>query len=271
MEMIKMRKSILIIIALFVSLNIYGQDILPDNPRGFVNDYANMLSSSEVNRLEQKLRNYRDTTSNVFAIATIESLQGNSIEEVATTTFSKWKLWEGQRGERDNGALLLISKGDREFRIEVGYGLEGAIPDVMANRILNDILTPNFREGNIYAGIDRATDAMIQLAAGEFEGFPERHTSNGDGGSFPVEVIIFIIIVIFVLIRRGKGGNHGGGKRTLSGSDVLLWGLLASGPRRRGGSSFGGGGNFGGGGGSFGGFGGGGGFGSGGGGASGGW
>lgn len=266
MEIIKMRKPLLILVALFVSLNVFAQDILPDRPRGMVNDYANMLSSTEVNRLEQKLRNYRDTTTNVIAIATIESLEGNSIEEVATATFSKWKMWEG---DRFNGVLLLISQGDRAFRIEVGYGLEGAIPDVMANRILNDILSPNFQEGNIYGGIDRAIDAMIQLAAGEFEGFPERQ--NSDGGSIPIDVIIFIIIIIIVVISRGRGGKHGGGKRTLSGSDVLLWGLLAGGgPRRGGGSSFGGGGNFGGGGG-FGGFGGGGGFGSGGGGASGGW
>lgn len=263
MEMIKMRKSILILAALFVTLNVLGQDILPERPRGMVNDYANMLSSSEVNRLEQKLRNYRDTTSNVIAVATIESLQGNSIEEVATTTFSKWKMWEG---DRYNGVLLLISKDDRKFRIEVGYGLEGAIPDVMANRILNDILTPNFQQGNIYAGIDRATDAMIQLAAGEFEGFPENQTS--EDGSIPIDVIIFIIIIVVVVISRGRGGKHGGGKRTLSGSNVLLWGLLANGLGRRGGSSFGGGS---GGGGGFGGFSGGGGFGSGGGGASGGW
>lgn len=266
-----MRKLLILIPTFFLSLNIFAQDILPDNPRGFVNDYANMLSSSEVNRLEQKLRNYRDTTSNVFAVATIESLEGNSIEEVANITFSKWALWEGNAGERDNGVLLLISEGDRAFRIEVGYGLEGAITDAMSGRILNNILTPNFQQGNIYAGIDRATDAMIQLAAGEFEGFSERRTSDGEGGAFPVEIIIFIIVIIFVLIRRGRGGNHGGGKRTLSAGEVLFWGsLLGGGPRRGGGSSFGGSGSFGGGG-SFGGFGGGGGFGSGGGGASGGW
>jgi uncharacterized protein len=267
MEIIKMRKSLSILAVLLFSVNLFAQDILPDRPRGMVNDYANMLSSSEVNRLEQKLRNYRDTTTNVIAIATIESLEGNSIEEVATTTFSKWKMWEG---ERYNGVLLLISEGDRKFKIEVGYGLEGAIPDVMANRILNDILTPNFQQGNIYGGIDRATDAMIQLAVGEFEGFPEPR-SNSEGGSFPFEVILFIIVIIFVLIRKGRGGNHGGRKRTLSGSDVLLWGLLTGGGPRRGsgGSSFGGG--FGSGGGGFGGFSGGGGFGSGGGGASGGW
>jgi uncharacterized protein len=268
MEVVQMRKLGLFFIALFISVNVFAQDILPDNPRGFVNDYANMLSSSEVNRLEQKLRNYRDTTSNVFAIATVESLEGNSIEEVATLTFSKWKLWEGQSGERDNGVLLLISEGDRAFKIEVGYGLEGVITDAMSSRILNDVLKPEFRNENFYGGIDRATDIMIELAAGEFEGVSR--SRNNDGGSIPIDVIIFIIIVIIVLISRGRGGKHGGGKRTLSGSDVLLWGLLSSGPRRRGGSSFGGG--FGsGGGGSFGGFGGGGGFGSGGGGASGGW
>lgn len=265
MEVIKMRKSVLLITVFLFSANVFAQDILPDRPRGMVNDYANMLSSSEVNRLEQKLRNYRDTTTNVIAIATIESLEDYSIEEVATTTFSKWKMWEG---DRYNGVLLLISEGDRKFKIEVGYGLEGAIPDVMANRILNDILTPNFQQGNIYGGIDRATDALIQLAAGEFEGLQERRSSDGEG-SIPIDVIIFIIVIIIVLISRGRGGKHGGGKRTLSGSDILLWGLLSSGPRRGGGSSFGGG--FGSGGSGFGGFSGGGGFGSGGGGASGGW
>lgn len=262
-----MRKSLLVLIFALISLSTFGQDILPDRPRGMVNDYADMLSSSEEVRLEQKLRNYRDTTTNVIVVATIESLEGYDIQPVATETFSKWRMWEG---DRQNGVLLLISEGDRQFRIEVGYGLEGAITDAMSSRILNDVLTPNFRNGDFYGGIDRATDVLIDLAAGEFEGFPEREYS-GDG-EFPIEVIIFIIVIILVLIRKGRGGNHGGGKRTLSAGEVLFWGsLLGGGPRRGsgGGSSFGGG--FGSGGGGFGGFSGGGGFGSGGGGASGGW
>lgn len=267
MEIIKMRKLLILIPTLFLSLNIFAQDILPERARGMVNDYANMLSSSEVNRLEQKLRNYRDTTTNVIAIATIESLDGNAIQPLATETFSKWKMWEG---DRYNGVLILISKTDQEIWIEVGYGLEGAIPDVMANRIYENILRPNFRNGDVYGGLDRATDALIALAAGEFEGVPELQ-SNSNDGSFPVEIVIFIIVIIFVLIRKGRGGNHGGGKRTLSAGEVLFWGsLLGGGPRRGGGgSSFGGG--FGSGGGGFGGFSGGGGFGSGGGGAGGGW
>ncbi len=267
MEIIKMRKLFLVITILFISLSALGQDILPERAQGMVNDYANMLSSSEVNRLEQKLRNYRDTTTNVIAIATIESLDGNAIQPLATETFSKWKMWEG---DRYNGVLILISETDQEIWIEVGYGLEGAIPDVMANRVYENILRPNFRNGDVYSGLDRAIDALIALAAGEFEGVPELQ-SNSNDGSFPVEIVIFIIVIIFVLIRKGRGGNHGGGKRTLSAGEVLFWGsLLGGGPRRgSGGSSFGGG--FGSGGGGFGGFSGGGGFGSGGGGAGGGW
>jgi len=265
MGTIKMRKFLLLI-SLFISVNVFGQDILPDTPRGMVNDYADMLTSSEERRLEQKLRNYRDTTTTVIVVATIESLEGYDIQPVATETFSKWRMWEG---DRQNGVLLLISKGDQKFRIEVGYGLEGVITDAMSSRILNDVLTPNFRNGDFFLGIDRATDIMIDLAAGEFEGFPERQSSEGE---FPVGVLIFIVFIILFLIRKGRGGNHGGGKRTLSAGEVLFWGsILGGGPRRGsgGGSSFGGG--FGSGGSGFGGFSGGGGFGSGGGGASGGW
>jgi len=259
-------RKFLLLISLFISVNVFGQDILPDTPRGMVNDYADMLTSSEERRLEQKLRNYRDTTTTVIVVATIESLEGYDIQPVATETFSKWRMWEG---DRQNGVLLLISKGDQKFRIEVGYGLEGVITDAMSSRILNDVLTPNFRNGDFFLGIDRATDIMIDLAAGEFEGFPERQSSEGE---FPVGVLIFIVFIILFLIRKGRGGNHGGGKRTLSAGEVLFWGsILGGGPRRGsgGGSSFGGG--FGSGGSGFGGFSGGGGFGSGGGGASGGW
>jgi len=159
-----MRKLLLLITILFISLSALGQDIRPERAKGMVNYYANMLSSSEVNRLQQKLRNYRDTTTNVIAIATIESLDGIAIQPLATETFSKWKMWEG---DRYNGVLILISETDREMWIEVGYGLEGAIPDVMANRIYENILRPNFRNGDVYGGLDRATDALIARATGE--------------------------------------------------------------------------------------------------------
>jgi len=187
----------------------------------------------------------------------LESLQGYTIDEVAREMHNNWNI---QHEDRGNGVLLLISEEDRAMRIEVGYGLEGAIPDIMANRIINDVLTPSFRAGDFYGGIDQATNILIDLAAGEFEGFPEQRTSSGD--SFPIDVLIIFIIIIFILITRGKGGK-GGRRHSLGSSGIIFYGGGFGG---RGGGSFGGGG-----GGGFGGFGGGGGFSSGGGGASGGW
>ena len=251
-----MRKLLILITFLSLSVSGLAQDFLPDRPSGMVNDYADLLSSSEEQRLESKLRSYRDTTTNAFVIATIESLQGYSIEEVALNLHNKWNI---QYEERGNGVLILISEQDRKMRIEVGYGLEGAIPDIMANRIINDVMTPSFKAGDFYGGLDQATNILIDLAAGEFEGFPENRSSGNDG--IPIDLIILFIILIFFLISKGKGGK-GGRRRSLGSNGIIFFGS---------GFGRGGGGSFGGGGGGFGGFGGGGGFSSGGGGASGGW
>jgi len=268
---IPMRKFIISLLLLITTVPVFGQnlDFLPNQPSGMVNDYANMLTQNEENLLERKLRTYRDTTSNVIAVAIIESFEGNSREEVATELFNSWRMWEG---DRYNGVLILISKSDRELKIEVGYGLEGAIPDAMANRIVQDILVPNLRSGTVYAGLDRATSAIIQLASGEYDGTGIGYDTRGKGRGIPIDVIIIILVIIVFLIS--KGGRPRGGRRTLGAHNVIeaiFWSqLLGGGRHRRGGSGFGGGG-FGGGGGGFGGFGGGGGFGSGGGGAGGSW
>ncbi|MEX0721790.1 MAG: TPM domain-containing protein [Balneolaceae bacterium] len=233
--------------------SLLAQDFLPAQPSGMVNDYADILSASEERQLENKLKSYRDSTTNAFVIATFESLENYPREEIANTLFNNWRMWEG---ERYNGVLILISEQDREMQIEVGYGLEGAIPDIMANRIVNDILVPSFRQNDFYRGLDRATDVLIELAAGEFEGMPERESSGGD---IPIDLIIFFAILLFFLFSRKKGGK-GGRRHSLGSSGIIFYG-----------GGFGGGAFGGGGGGGFGGFSGGGGFGSGGGGAGGGW
>lgn len=250
-----MRKLLCLILFAGISLSVSAQDFLPERPVGMVNDFADMLTSSEEDRLEKKLSNYRDSTTNVIAIATLESLRGYSEEEIATTLFNNWRMWEG---ERYNGVLILVSEQDRRMQIEVGYGLEGAIPDAMANRVYADILVPSFKAGNFYNGLDQATNVLIDLAAGEFEGFPKsQRESSGDG--FPIDVLIIFIIIIFILLTRGKGGK-GGRKHSIGSSGIIFYG-----------GGFGGRGGGGSGGGGFGGFSGGGGFGSGGGGAGGGW
>ena len=265
----QMRKFILTIFFISVSVlaNSQNFDFLPSQPIGMVNDYADMLSTNEEYKLEQKLRSYRDTTSNVIVIAIINSLEGYSREEVATELMNNWQIWEGKRY---NGVLILISKTDRELKIEIGYGLEGAIPDAMANRIVQDILIPNLRNGSVYQGLDNATNALIQLVSGEYEGVGKNYGRNSNtNDDFPVDVLIIIGIIIIYLVS--KGGKPRGGKRTIGADDVIeaiFWSQIFGGSRSRG-SSFGGGGF--GGGSSFGGFSGGGGFGSGGGGAGGSW
>ncbi len=252
--------------------------IYPDKPVGFVNDYVGILDAGQKQRLESKLSTYRDTTSNVIVIATLESLQGSSIEEVATSMFSDWRMWEG---DRRNGVLILIVPSERRIRIEVGYGLEGAIPDILAGRVINNIIQPAFREGRFYDGLDRATSALMQMAAGEYEAVPQ--TSKRPRGNNGGMVLLFIIAIIIYMVMENRGRKFNdddddykgkGKKRRNKHISYGDWGHM---PRRRGGGIILGGGGFGGlggggfGGGGFGGFGGGGGFGSGGGGASGGW
>ena len=231
---------------------------LPQRPVGMVNDFGNLLTNQEEAILEQKLRNYRDTTSNVVAVAVLENLAGMPREEAATYLFNTWRMWEA---ERYNGVLILISVQERELQIEVGYGLEGAIPDVMANRIVQDILIPALQSGQVYQGLDRATSALFQLASGEYDAVEITRSSNK---GFPIDILIILGLIFYFIISKGRGGRGGG--RTIGAMDVLLWSSFLNSPRGRGG--FGGGG-FGGGG--FGGFSGGGGFGSGGGGAGGSW
>jgi len=245
------------LVALFLLPNLLLAQDLPSEPVGHVNDFAKMLTSGERQQLEQKLRNYRDTTTTVISIATLDNLGGISIEEAATTMFNDWRMWEDNK---DNGALILIAEEERKMRIEVGYGLEGAIPDVMAGRIIREILTPNFKQSDYYGGLDRATSAIIQLASGEFQGQLAQEETSDDSNT--ADFIIFLLFLFFVFYSSSRGGGKGRGKRkkrrTLGPGGFIFLG---------GGGGFGGGSS----GGGFGGFSGGGGFGSGGGGASGGW
>jgi uncharacterized protein len=251
--------------------NVHAQKLpsfVPKKPSGYVNDYANLLNKGQQHRLDSKLRNYRDTTSTVLAVATFKSLHGHDIQTLGSTLFSKWKLWQGHK---DNGVLILIANKEHKIKIEVGYGLEGKITDLKSGQIIRNIMTPSFRKGRYYAGLNEATTTMIKLARGEYtENLSKKHhrSSNGGWANFIV-FFIFIAFVLYSTSRRGGGKNgKGGGRRrtTLGPGGFLLLGGLGGFGR---GGGFGGGGL--GGGGGFGGFGGMGGFGSGGGGAVGGW
>lgn len=266
--MISMNKSVLkycfsFLLVLVVWQQGFAQNI-PEkpNPPRLVNDLAGVMTSDQVARLEQKLVAYDDSTSNQVVVVTIRTLNNYPIEEFSTALFRKWGI--GNKNT-NNGILILAAIDDRQIRIETGYGLEGAIPDIVASQIIRNDIGPAFRAENYYEGLDKASTSVILAAAGEYkapEGYADRGRKRPGTGS-SILVIIIIIIILSMINRRGGGGGF------MSRRGYRGWGPPVIFPT--GGGWSGGGGGFGGGGfggGGFGGFGGGS---SGGGGASGSW
>ncbi|MBN2281941.1 MAG: TPM domain-containing protein [Candidatus Marinimicrobia bacterium] len=216
-----------------------------------VTDLHGLLTTHEEYRIEQTLSDFENRTSNQIAVLIIPSLEGESIEEFSITVADQWKLGDK---EKENGALLLISVNDRKVRIEVGYGLEGALTDLIAGSIIRHDIAPAFQSGNYYQGIAKAVNSMMLATQNEYTAPERKQTYRKDFRSTSGSLIFFILIFILPIFARAKrrGGNN-----------ALIWMILGSSMFRSGGGSSG----FGGGGGGF--SGGGGGFG--GGGASGGW
>lgn len=245
---------------LLMPLTVLSQDVPPKpNPPRLVNDFAGVLSVEQVSALERKLVAYDDTTSNQLVVVLVKSLNDYPIEEYSTKLFREWQI--GNK-EHNNGLLILAAIDDHKLRIETGYGLEGAIPDITANQIITNDIVPAFRRENYYEGLNAATNSIIAAAAGEYKA-PENYAGRGNK-KIPFKTILIIIVLIIIFAARsGRGGRGGGGFLSSRGfAPFILGSMLGRG------ISGGGGGGWSGGGGGFGGFGGGS---SGGGGASGSW
>lgn len=261
----------LIVFVLFLGVLTSTAQDFPPAPKKLVTDYTNTLSPEQIQQLEAKLVAFDDTTSTQIAVVLMKSTGEYAIADYAVRLAQKWGIGNQKY---NNGILLLAALGDRSVTIQTGYGLEGAVPDVIAYRIIENEIKPAFRNGQYYLGLQGATDALIAHTKGEYQDPKSNRKegqSNGGGG-----LLLIIIIVVVIIIASSRGGRDGGGRGEILGgrgsSDLFWWALLnemgRSGRGNNGGfgsRGFGGGG-FGGGG--FGGFGGGG---FGGGGASGNW
>lgn len=255
----------------------------PPRPAGPVYDGAEILSPETEAKLDAELRAYNAQTGRAIIVATVPNMAGATIESYATGLFSNWGIGGAQR---DTGLLLLIAPNERRMRIEVGYGLHGYFGGIMAGRVINDVITPRFKEGNFDAGVTDGVAAILAhlakspedaIAIEEAAQAAEAQRSRSDGG-FPFGMLIWLAFLFFffvlpLLAGRGRRrkyrsrGNGPWGSRDLGDTarDIILWevgsaiarGVLSGGDN----DGWGGGGGFGGfGGGS-----------SGGGGASGGW
>lgn len=230
----------------------------PEPPR-LVNDLAGAMTAAQAQDLEDKLVRFDKTTSTQIAIVTIKNLGSYEVEQYAVELANKWGIG---RKAKNNGVLILASIDDHKINISTGYGLEGALPDVVCGRIIRNEMAPAFRQNDFYGGFTKAADAVIAATKGEYTADPEQES---EGKPAVAAIIIIIVVIYLILWLIGRGGGGGGGSY-MSGRGSRGW----VGPFI-GGSMFGSGGGFGGGssgGGGFGGFGGGG---FGGGGASGSW
>jgi len=160
----------------------------PD-PEGFVNDFAGILSLEVEQNLEQKLIQLEKDSAIEIAVVTVGSLEGTTVEDYAVRLFKDWGI--GKKNE-DNGALLLVAVDERDYRLEVGYGLEPLLTDSKAGRIGRNIIKPNFAEGNYDAGTTEAVDALIKVVYGEEVdlGPTTSESDTGDG-----EAVWFLLVI----------------------------------------------------------------------------
>jgi uncharacterized protein len=231
-----MKKMLPFLILLQLLLPLAASALEVPELRGYVNDYAGMISPSTGAQLAEKLKAFEESDSTQIVILTIPSLEGEPIEDVGIKVAESWKI--GQKG-KDNGILLLVSKQERKMRIEVGRGLEGRLTDLTAGRIIDLVITPRFRAGDLDGGFIAGVSALIGAMRGEFQADARR--SPRPPRLWTAFVFGFFLLFALAASRASRKvtrrGDHAGGWYSGGGGGL--------------GSSFGGG--FGGGGGDFGG------------------
>ena len=232
-----------------------AEDTLPPPPAHYFNDDAGVVPKDAAERLEAKLRAFDEQTSNQVVVAVFPELPSPSLEDFTVRTAQSWQVG---RKKLSNGVVLFVFIKDRKMRIEVGYGLEGALPDAVANQIVRDVMAPRFRQGDYGGGIDAAVDAIIAATRGEYQAAPRPATPAAPAilpGLVPVLFILFFVVIPIWQRARNRsrtyhrsgwnnpwwysGGGGGWGSGGFGGS---------SGGDSGGGGFSGGGGDFGGGG-----------------------
>lgn len=204
---------------LVLAFSLLGQKSIPEPTTYLVNDYAGLMSRQEVVQLGRKLTDYAKATSTQIVVVTEKSLEGADLFEYTIDLAEAWKIGQGQE---DNGVLIYVSEQDRKIQIQTGYGSEGFLPDIMAKRIIENIIKPAFRQNRYYEGLDQATTSIMQLGEGEYTNDQSGQTKRQAEGGIPaVMVIVFLLVLIVVLSSIGNrhdddddddGGYYRGGR-----------------------------------------------------------
>ena len=237
------------ILALFASAIVaHAAETIPPKPDRYFNDYAGVVSSGAAQRFNEQLAQFERETSNQIVVVVWRTMPSqSSIEDFTQRTFQAWQV--GQKG-RNNGAVFFVFVDDHRMRIQPGYGLEGALPDITCNEIIRDAVAPRFRANDFEGGLAAGIDLIFKAIRGEYKGSGKTVRESGSSQNNPAGLLIFFfVLVIFLLAMRASrrlGGYRytGGGGPFVSGN----WGSGGGGWSSGGGGFSGGGGSSGGGG-----------------------
>lgn len=187
-----------------------------------VMDQTQTLTPAQIASLDRTIRDFRDRKGSQISVLIVPTTQPESIEQYSIRVVEDWKL--GRRDVED-GVLLLVAKDDRAVRIEVGYGLEGALPDVIANRIVQQVIVPRFRQGDFAGGIAEGIERIIAVVEGEPLPEPERRSQPSVEGIGQIFPILFMLVIVGGGILRRMLGGFGGATVVGGLAGTIAWAL----------------------------------------------
>ncbi len=229
---------------------------MPPKPAGYFNDYAGVVSKDAARRFNEQLAQFERETSNQVVVAVFRKMQTDS--DVADYTQRVAQSWAVGQADKRNGAVLFVFVDDRKMFIQVGYGLEGVLPDITAFDITERHIKPRFRTNDYEGGLATGIDLILKAIRGEYNGTGKTVLESGSdkqpANGISCLVLIFIVLLIFLIARSSRKGRRRGWGYSGRGGPFIGGGWGSGGGSWGGGSSSGGGfSGFGGGGGSFGG------------------
>jgi uncharacterized protein len=251
---IKLTALCVAVIAAFLAINLQAAEVIPPKPAGYFNDYAGVVSKAAALRFNEQLAQFERETSNQVVVAVFPKMQSDSsIEDYAQRVAQSWGI--GSKAQR-NGIAVLVFVTDHKMSIQVGYGLEGVLPDITAYDIREYQIKPLFRANDYEGGLAAGIDSIIKAIRGEYKGSGKtvRERAGTSSGKFPFQFLFFLFVAIIFFIVPRFSRNRGYRYSGLGGPFIGGWSGGSSGGWSSGGggggfSGFtGGGGSFGGGG-----------------------
>ena len=206
--------AIVLALAIFQATKLHAAEVIPPKPDRYFNDFAGVVSKESAYRFNEQLAQFERETSDQVVVAVFPKMQSDS--EIADYTQRVAQAWGVGQKEQSNSAVLFVFIQDRKMFIQVGYGLEGALPDATAFDITERHIKPLFRNGNYEGGIATGIDLICKAIRGEYKGsgrtVAEQHRGTGGLGLLPFIIFVIVLLIISRLMRRLGGYGYSSGR-----------------------------------------------------------